>query len=108
MMVINRVVCHYLEWDLSPDFLDYLRAFRFTGDVFAFPEGTILPAGGRPGAHDSFFVGLPGGGASCRMAPLYPKNRPAPAFFQPPPGSSGKSGSRRRAFRWSRKIQVSE
>lgn len=24
------------------DFLEYLRAFRFTGDVFAFPEGTIM------------------------------------------------------------------
>ena len=24
------------------DFLDYLRAFRFTGDVFAFPEGTVM------------------------------------------------------------------
>ena len=24
------------------DFLDYLRAFRFTGDVYAFPEGTVM------------------------------------------------------------------
>ena len=26
----------------SREFLDYLRAFRFTGDVYAFPEGTIM------------------------------------------------------------------
>lgn len=26
----------------SADFLDYLRAFRFTGDVYAFPEGTVM------------------------------------------------------------------
>ena len=29
----------------SPGFWDYLAAFRFTGDVFAVPEGTILYAG---------------------------------------------------------------
>lgn len=26
----------------SEDFLDYLRDFRFTGDVYAFPEGTVM------------------------------------------------------------------
>src|SRR6516225_7182712 len=29
----------------SPAFFDYLRDFRFTGDLFAVPEGTILFAG---------------------------------------------------------------
>lgn len=29
----------------SPDFFDYLREFRFTGDLFAVPEGTPLFAG---------------------------------------------------------------
>jgi nicotinate phosphoribosyltransferase len=29
----------------SPAFFDYLRSFRFTGDVFAVPEGTVLFAG---------------------------------------------------------------
>src|SRR5213079_1526077 len=29
----------------SPEFFDYLRDFRFTGDVFAVPEGTVLFAG---------------------------------------------------------------
>ena len=29
----------------SPGFFDYLRGFRFTGDVFAVPEGTVLFAG---------------------------------------------------------------
>jgi nicotinate phosphoribosyltransferase len=29
----------------SPAFFDYLREFRFTGDVFAVPEGTVLFAG---------------------------------------------------------------
>ena len=27
--------------DFSPEFLDYLAGFRFTGDVFAMPEGTV-------------------------------------------------------------------
>jgi len=30
---------------VSPGFFDYLRGFRFTGDVFAVPEGTVLFAG---------------------------------------------------------------
>ena len=30
---------------VSPAFFDYLRDFRFTGDVFAVPEGTVLFAG---------------------------------------------------------------
>ena len=30
---------------VSPAFFDYLRDFRFTGDLFAVPEGTILFAG---------------------------------------------------------------
>jgi len=30
---------------VSPGFFDYLRSFRFTGDVFAVPEGTVLFAG---------------------------------------------------------------
>jgi nicotinate phosphoribosyltransferase len=30
---------------VSPAFFDYLRAFRFTGDLFAVPEGTVLFAG---------------------------------------------------------------
>jgi len=29
----------------SPAFFDYLRGFRFTGDLFAVPEGTVLFAG---------------------------------------------------------------
>ena len=32
---------------VSPGFFDYLRGFRFTGDVFAVPEGTVL-FGGEP------------------------------------------------------------
>lgn len=28
--------------DVSPDFFDYLAGFRFTGDVWAMPEGTIV------------------------------------------------------------------
>lgn len=31
--------------NVSPAFFDYLRAFRFTGDLFAVPEGTPLFAG---------------------------------------------------------------
>ncbi len=30
---------------VSPEFFDYLRAFRFTGDLFAAPEGTPIFAG---------------------------------------------------------------
>jgi nicotinate phosphoribosyltransferase len=30
---------------VSPAFFDYLRGFRFTGDLFAVPEGTVLFAG---------------------------------------------------------------
>src|SRR5204862_1961671 len=30
---------------VSPAFFDYLRTFRFTGDLFAVPEGTPLFAG---------------------------------------------------------------
>src|SRR5260370_6660562 len=30
---------------VSPAFFDYLRDFRFTGDLFAAPEGTLLFAG---------------------------------------------------------------
>ena len=30
---------------VSRDFFDYLRTFRFTGDLFAVPEGTPLFAG---------------------------------------------------------------
>jgi nicotinate phosphoribosyltransferase len=30
---------------VTPAFFDYLRAFRFTGDLFAAPEGTLLFAG---------------------------------------------------------------
>ena len=30
---------------VSPAFFDYLRDFRFTGDLFAVPEGTLLFAG---------------------------------------------------------------
>ena len=30
---------------VSPGFFDYLRDFRFTGDLFAVPEGTLLFAG---------------------------------------------------------------
>ena len=30
---------------VSPAFFEYLRGFRFTGDVFAVPEGTVLFAG---------------------------------------------------------------
>src|SRR5437868_7127073 len=30
---------------VSPDFFDYLRDFRFTGDLFAVPEGTPMFAG---------------------------------------------------------------
>src|SRR5258708_39640520 len=30
---------------VSAGFFDYLRAFRFSGDVFAAPEGTVLFAG---------------------------------------------------------------
>lgn len=26
----------------EPDFLDYLRTFRFTGDIYAVPEGTVI------------------------------------------------------------------
>jgi nicotinate phosphoribosyltransferase len=29
----------------QPEFFDYLRGFRFTGDLFAVPEGTVLFAG---------------------------------------------------------------
>ncbi len=34
----------YLEslHTFAPEFLEYLRTFRFTGDVYAFPEGTIM------------------------------------------------------------------
>jgi nicotinate phosphoribosyltransferase len=31
--------------NVQPAFFDYLRAFRFTGDLFAVPEGTVLFAG---------------------------------------------------------------
>src|SRR5580698_8714017 len=31
--------------NVSPAFFDYLRNFRFTGDMFAVPEGTVLFAG---------------------------------------------------------------
>src|SRR5262249_51271088 len=30
---------------VSPEFFDYLRDFRFTGDVWAAPEGTVVFAG---------------------------------------------------------------
>ena len=30
---------------MSPGFFEYLRDFRFTGDLFAVPEGTLLFAG---------------------------------------------------------------
>ena len=42
---------HFAEADIAylrslnlfgEDFLDYLRDFRFTGDVYAFPEGTVM------------------------------------------------------------------
>ena len=42
---------HFTEQDIeyfaslklfSQEFLDYLRNFRFTGDIYAFPEGTIM------------------------------------------------------------------
>ena len=42
---------HFAEEDIEylrglnlfkEDFLDYLRGFRFTGDVYAFPEGTVM------------------------------------------------------------------
>ena len=26
----------------EPDFLDYLKSFRFTGDIYAIPEGTVV------------------------------------------------------------------
>ena len=31
----------HLQKAMTPDFVEYLRAFRFTGDVWAMPEGTI-------------------------------------------------------------------
>ncbi|MBI1944916.1 MAG: nicotinate phosphoribosyltransferase [Deltaproteobacteria bacterium] len=31
----------HLKKAMTPDFIEYLRAFRFTGDVWAMPEGTI-------------------------------------------------------------------
>ena len=42
---------HFTEQDIeyfaslnlfSPDFLDYLKDFHFSGDIYAFPEGTIM------------------------------------------------------------------
>ena len=42
---------HFTEQDIeyfaslklfSPEFLDYLKDFRFSGDIYAFPEGTIM------------------------------------------------------------------
>lgn len=42
---------HFTEEDVDylrslnlfhPDFLEYLKEFKFTGDIFAFPEGTIM------------------------------------------------------------------
>ena len=31
----------HLKKAMTPDFVEYLRAFRFTGDVWAMPEGTV-------------------------------------------------------------------
>ena len=28
--------------DVNPEFFDYLKTFRFTGDVWAIPEGTLV------------------------------------------------------------------
>src|SRR5580700_6911756 len=59
---LHRAVDYLLNLDFKPDeiaylqglenfrnapaaFWDYLAAFRFTGDVFAVPEGTVLYAG---------------------------------------------------------------
>jgi nicotinate phosphoribosyltransferase len=39
---IDYLRAHPSFANAAPDFWDYLRAFRFTGDVFAVPEGTVL------------------------------------------------------------------
>src|ERR1017187_2001561 len=38
-----RALPHFAQ--VSPAFFDYLRDLRFTGDLFAVPEGTLLFAG---------------------------------------------------------------
>lgn len=50
--LIERISCFYFseddieyikdEFDFSDNFIDYLKAFKFTGDIFSVPEGTPI------------------------------------------------------------------
>ena len=41
------------------DFLEYLRSFRFSGDIYAIPEGTVIFPEGTAGQGDRAYYGSP-------------------------------------------------